>query len=66
MKQMSEQESLLKGLVNLIAQTVEQNNILIEQLNSKQEYIIDLIEALSEDLGEEEVDYEDDIYKTID
>ena len=53
-------------LLKLLAMIVEQNNMLIENMNSKQEYIIDLLEALSEedeDLEEEDVD---DLYRTLD
>lgn len=46
---------------------VEQNNMLIENMNSKQEYIIDLLEALSEEDDEDlEEDDVDDLYRTLD
>lgn len=41
--------------------------MLIENMNSKQEYIIDLLEALSEEDDEDlEEDDVDDLYRTLD
>lgn len=54
-------------LLKLLTKIVEQNNTLIDQFCSKQQYIVELLEALgdeSEDL-EEEYD-EDSIYRTLD
>lgn len=54
-------------LLKLLAMIVEQNNMLIENMNSKQEYIIDLLEALSEEDDEDlEEDDVDDLYRTLD
>ena len=54
-------------LLRLLALIVEQNNTLIENMSSKQAYIIELLEALAEASDDEEEDYDvDDMYKTLD
>lgn len=46
---------------------VEQNNILIQNKGSKQDYIIELLEALVEESEDEtEDDDVDDLYRTLD
>lgn len=46
---------------------VEQNNILIENKGSKEDYIIELLEALVEGMDEESTDEDvDDMYRTLD
>lgn len=56
-----------KELLKLLALIVEQNNTLIENMSSKQAYIIELLEALAEASDDEEEDYDvDDMYRTLD
>ena len=45
---------------------VEQNNILIQNKGSKQDYIIELLEALVEESEDETDDDVDDLYRTLD
>ena len=46
---------------------VEQNNILIENKGSKEDYIIELLEALVEGMDEEDTDNDvDELYRTLD
>ena len=47
---------------------VEQNNILIQNKGSKQDYIIELLEALVEESEDETEDDDDvdDLYRTLD
>lgn len=46
---------------------VEQNSILIENKGSKQDYIIELLEALVEATDEEEANTDvNDLYRTLD
>lgn len=47
---------------------VEQNNILIQNKGSKEDYIVELLEALVEGQAEDDdsEDYTDDIYRTLD
>ena len=46
---------------------VEQNNILIENKGSKEDYIIELLEALVEGMDEEYTDNDvDELYRTLD
>ena len=51
----------------LLTKIVEQNSILIDNTSSKQAYIIELLEALSDPSEEElEEDDVDSIYRTLD
>ena len=62
-----EQDNYLKDLVQLMTKIVEQNNILIQNKGSKQDYIIELLEALVEESEDEtEDDDVDDLYRTLD
>mgnify|MGYP007048141449 CR=1 FL=1 len=46
---------------------VEQNNILIKNKGSKEDYIIELLEALVEGMDEEDTDNDvDELYRTLD
>ena len=46
---------------------VEQNSILIQNKGSKQDYIIELLEALVEGIDEEDTDNDvDELYRTLD
>lgn len=61
------QESYLKDLVQLMTKIVEQNNILIKNNESKQDYIIELLEALVEESEEEGANEEvNELYRTLD
>lgn len=64
----NEQNLLLKDLVKLMTKIVEQNNILIQNKGSKEDYIVELLEALVEGQAEDDdsEDYTDDIYRTLD
>lgn len=67
MKQMKEQNNLSENLLMLLTKIVEQNSILIDNTSSKQAYIIELLEALSDPSEEElEEDDVDSIYRTLD
>ena len=63
-----EQSNYLEELVKLMSKIVDQNNILIEDKNSKQDYIIKLLEALVEGMEEDEYQDEDvdSMYRTLD
>ena len=67
MKLEKEQDLLLKDLLKLITVVIEQNSQIIKNENSKQEYIIELLEALVEEdednNNEEDID---EIYKSLD
>ena len=67
MKQMKEQNNLSENLLILLTKIVEQNSILIDNTSSKQAYIIELLEALS-DPSEEELEEDDleSMYRTLD
>lgn len=67
MKQMKEQNNLSENLLMLLTKIVEQNSILIDNTSSKQAYIIELLEALS-DPSEEELEEDDleSMYRTLD
>ena len=57
----------MKDLVKLMTKIVEQNNILIENKGSKEDYIIELLEALVEGMDEEDTDNDvDELYRTLD
>lgn len=47
---------------------VEQNNILIQNKGSKEDYIVELLETLVEGQAEDDdsEEYTDDIYRTLD
>lgn len=61
------QESYLKDLVKLMSQIVEQNNILIKNSESKQDYIIELLEALVEESEEVDTNEEvNELYSSLD
>lgn len=61
-KQESEQSGLLPDLIALATKIVEQNNVLIEQSNAKEQMILRLIEQndeiLSELIEQQDVDEE--------
>lgn len=52
MKQEIEQSDLLPSLITLVTKLVEQNNVLIEQSNAKEQMILRLIEQNDEVLSE--------------
>lgn len=59
MKPDDEQSNLLPGLITLVTKLVEQNSVLIEQSNAKEQLILQLIEqndAILNELVEQEGD----------
>ena len=61
------QDKTINDLLNLVSKLVDQNTILIEQRESKQDYIIELLEALVESTEEEVEDNDSsELYRTLD
>jgi len=63
MKPEDEQSDLLPSLITLVTKLVEQNNVLIEQSNAKEQTILRLIEQNDEILSEL-IDQQDDDEET--
>lgn len=59
LRQKSDIESLLPSLITLVTKLVEQNNVLIEQSNEKEQVILRLLDQHDEILNEL-VDQQDD------